>query len=230
MLLENILRLLLREFKTRERVEINEFAEKVGVDLNSILETVEIYGFETKKGCVYLKDRRKVIFNLLNKGFDLEDILRYFDWRDLEDICAAFLTINGFYTMRNLRFKVHNKRYEIDVIGIKDEKLLLIDCKKWKRMSNSMLKNAVKKQFERSKAFSEVLDTIKIQIAYDRVILIPAIVTMLPGDLVFYNSVPIIPITKFKNFLYDFENILDSLNSIEVKLRRLFESEAGFEA
>ncbi len=212
----------MREFIVGKRITVEEFARRIDVDPEAVLETAKLYGFNVENGYIIMEDREKIIFNLLKLGFDLEDILRYFDWRDLENICGAFLTINGFYTIRNFRFKTCSKRYEIDVIGIKNEKVLLIDCKKWRKMSSSMLKTAVEKQLERVKALSKVFDTLKLRVNSDRVILIPAIVTMLPGGIFFHNSVPIIPISKFNSFLSNIENVLDALALVEVKLGDLF--------
>lgn len=212
----------MREFIAEKRVALKAFARKIDVNPKSVLETAKLYGFNVKNGYIIMEDREKIIFNLLKLGFDLEDILRYFDWRDLESICGAFLTISGFYTIRNFRFKTCGKRYEIDVIGIKNEKVLLIDCKKWRKMSGSMLKTAVEKQLERALALSKIFDTLKLRIDSDRVVLIPAIVTMLPGSIFFHNSVPVIPISKFNSFLSNIENMLDNLTLIEVKLGGLF--------
>ncbi len=223
MLLENILRLLLREFSTRDRVAVGDFTRSIGVEEKAVIEAVEVYGLKIEEGYILVEDWRNFIFNLLEKGFNLEDILRYLYWREFENICEAVLMMAGFYTFRNLRFKARGRRYEIDVVGVKGDKVLLIDCKKWKRMSSSMLKNAVEKQLERTRALSETLESVGLHLEYSRILLIPVIVTMLAGDMAFYDSVPIVPISKLKNFLYNFENILDKLNVEEVYITRLFE-------
>ena len=93
---------------------------------------------------------------------------------------------------------------QIDVVGIKSETALLIDCKHWQKMNQSSLQSAVKKQIERTRQF---LSKEKVQAA------IPAIVTLYEYNIKFINGVPIIPIYQLDAFCDEFYGNLDEFYS-----------------
>jgi hypothetical protein len=95
---------------------------------------------------------------------------------------------------------------EIDVIGINHGVAVLIDCKHWKRMSSSTLREIVKKQVARVEHYVG-----KTQ----GVIAVPAIVTLYQEEISFIYNVPIIPILQFSSFLDEFYGNLDDLKTIE---------------
>lgn len=68
----------------------------------------------------------------LQKGKDIEDILEKYDWRNFETIVAVIFKENGFNTNQNFRFKTR-KRYEIDIVAVRDNRIFCIDCKWWGR-------------------------------------------------------------------------------------------------
>ena len=99
-------------------------------------------------------------------------------------------------------------RMEIDVVGIKFGVALLIDCKHWKRHSQSALENAVLKQVERTKQY--VAKT-------KGVIAAPAIVTLYQDKLSFINNVPIVPIFQFASFVDEFYGNLEDIETIRTE-------------
>ena len=74
---------------------------------------------------------------------------------------------------------------EIDVVGIKLGISILIDCKHWKRMTQSALNDIVSKQIERVKSYVEKTESISA---------IPVIVTLHQEKVDFVKQVPIVPI------------------------------------
>ena len=79
---------------------------------------------------------------------------------------------NGYVSIRNYRFSVSQKRYEIDIIALKDKEIFLIDAKRWasKGLSPSALSKAALKQKHRvselisdSNALSTLLSELKIR-------------------------------------------------------------------
>jgi Holliday junction resolvase len=128
----------------------------------------------------------------------------YLNWKDFEGLTAEILELKGFSTIRN--FILTKPRMEIDVIGINHGVALLIDCKHWKRQSNSSLNNSVKKQIERVRHY--VAQT-------QGAIAVPAIVTLFQEQLNFIDKVPIIPISQFSSFVDEFYGNLDELKTIE---------------
>ena len=95
---------------------------------------------------------------------------------------------------------------EIDVVGIKSDVAILIDCKHWKRSSQAALEKAVKKQIERTKQY---LVKEKIRAA------LPAIVTLYQEQIKFIDKVPIIPIFQLGSFCEEFYGNLDEMNKLE---------------
>ena len=148
-------------------------------------------------------DRLKTCLLAIQMGAPIDEISRSLDWKDFESLAAEILDASDFETTRNL--VLTKPRMQIDVIGIKSDIAILIDCKHWKRSSQSALENAVKKQIERTKRF---LKTENVKAA------IPAIVT-LHQEIRFIDKVPIIPIFQLSSFCEEFYGNLDDLNTLE---------------
>src|SRR3972149_1535284 len=123
---------------------------------------------------------------------------------DFEGLVAEILESKNFDIIKNL--VLTKPRMEIDVIGINHGVAVLIDCKHWKRMSSSTLREIVKKQVARVKHYvGKTQGTIAV----------PAIVTLYQEEISFIDNVPIIPILQFSSFLDEFYGNLDDLKTIE---------------
>jgi len=140
----------------------------------------------------------------IKQGAPIEDVSIFLNWRDFEGIVAEILQSKDFNITRNLVLK--KPRMEIDVIGVNHGIALLIDCKHWKRLSQSALREIVRKQIERVKHYvAKTKETIAV----------PAIVTLYQEELSFIDKVPIIPILQFSSFVDEFYGNLDKLKTIE---------------
>ncbi len=149
-------------------------------------------------------DKLKTCLLAISMGAPIDEISRLLDWKDFESLVAEMLDSSDFETTRNLILT--KPRMEIDVVGIKSDVAILIDCKHWKRLSDSSLEKAVQKQIERTKHY---LSKEKIRVA------VPAIVTLYDEKLRFINNVPIIPIFQLNSFCEEFYGNLDELNTLE---------------
>jgi Holliday junction resolvase len=140
----------------------------------------------------------------IKQGAPIEDVSIFLNWRDFEGIVAEILQSKDFSIIRNLVLK--KPRMEIDVIGVNHGIALLIDCKHWKRLSQSALREIVRKQVERVKHYvAKTKGTIAV----------PAIVTLYEEEVSFIDKVPIIPILQFSSFVDEFYGNLDKLKTIE---------------
>ena len=146
---------------------------------------------------------RGAIFALEN-GAPIEDVSELLNWRDFEVLVSQILLENGFQIERNVILT--KPRMEIDVIGTKLNVVILIDCKHWKRMSNSALNEIVKKQVNRVKRYANEISD---------VMTVPVIVTLHQEQISFINKVPIVPIQQFSSFIDEFYGNLDQMKSIE---------------
>jgi hypothetical protein len=149
-------------------------------------------------------DKLKTCLLAIKMGAPLDEVSRSLDWKNFESLAAEILDASEFETTRNLILT--KPRMQIDVVGIKSDVAILIDCKHWKRSSKSSLDKAVKMQIERTKRF---LKTEKIRAA------IPAIVTLYQEEIRFIDKVPIIPIFQLSAFCEEFYGNLDELNILE---------------
>ena len=143
--------------------------------------------------------------NLSNKsGVPIEEASRDVDWKDFEGLVAEILESKNFEVTRNFRMK--KPTMEIDVVGIHLGTAVLIDCKHWKRMTNSALENIVLKQIDRVKHY--VTKT-------DEVMAAPVIVTLYQEGVKLVNKVPIVPIMQFSSFIDEFYGNLEEIRTVE---------------
>ena len=149
-------------------------------------------------------DKLKTCLMAISMGAPIDEISRLLDWKDFESLVAEMLDSSEFDTTRNLILT--KPRMELDVVGIKSGVAILIDCKHWKRLSDSSLEKAVQKQIERTKHY---LSKEKIRAA------VPAIVTLYDEKPRFINNVPIIPIFQLNSFCEEFYGNLDEVNTLE---------------
>ena len=168
--------------------------------LNELIFFLDKHGIRIRKNKIENSAYNKLSIALIaiNKGVNVIDISSKLNWHDFELFSSELLKYHGYTVYTNFRLK--NPKREIDIIGIKSQKALLIDCKHWKKKSITGLKQIVEKQKNRSKLFIQK-SNLKVQNVF------PIVLTFLPNGNSFINGVPIISINKLNSFLLDFDNI-----------------------
>ena len=151
-----------------------------------------------------MENKLKTVLSAIKSGIPIEEASRDIDWRDFEGLVAEILESKNFEVVRNFRMK--KPTMEIDVVGIHLGTAVLIDCKHWKRMSNSALEKIVLKQIERVKHY--VTSTNENMAA-------PVIVTLYQEATKFVNRVPIVPIMQFSSFIDEFYGNLENIRTVE---------------
>jgi len=146
----------------------------------------------------------KAAFTAITNGYPIEEVSECLDWRDFEGLVSQILLENGFEVEKNVILT--KPRMEIDVVGVKLNVVILIDCKHWKRMSNSALIEIVKKQVNRVKRYASKLTGVMV---------VPVIVTLHQEEIIFVNKVPIVPIMQLSSFLDELYGNLDQMKVIE---------------
>ena len=149
-------------------------------------------------------DRIKASIFAIRNGATIEDVSEFLSWQNFEELVSRVLDENGFHIQKNLILT--KPRMEIDVVGIKLGISILIDCKHWKRMTQSALNDIVKKQVERVKSYVQKTESTSA---------IPVIVTLHQEKVNFVNQVPIVPIMELSSFLDEFYGNLDKMKTIE---------------
>ena len=149
-------------------------------------------------------DRIKASIFAIRNGATIEDVSEFLSWQNFEGLVSRVLDENGFNVQKNLILT--KPRMEIDIVGIKLGISILIDCKHWKRMTQSALNDIVDKQVERVKRYVEKTESTSA---------IPVIVTLHQEKVNFVNKVPIVPVMQLSSFLDEFYGNLDKMKTIE---------------
>jgi hypothetical protein len=193
-------------------ISVEDFSKVINTDKNmakKILEELssnDIGRFDGEIVEFSHSDKLRAAMLALEKGVPIDEAAKHLGWKDFEGLTAQILESKDFATIRNLILT--NPRMEIDVIGIKFGVALLIDCKHWKRYSQSTLENAVLKQVERTKHY--VAKT-------NKAIAAPVIVTLYQDKVSFISKVPIVPIFQFASFVDEFYGNLEDLETIRTE-------------
>jgi hypothetical protein len=156
------------------------------------------------------EERIDIAMALMAEGVDAEKVVQHMTWKDFEGLVAGILERNGYRCIESFR-RVGDeeiKGMEIDVIGIKGQKILSVDAKMWgiRKGKSSALKLAAEEQFERTKRLCNQLDMISQKIGdlepgnYE---LTPVLVTWFVEDIQFHEGVPMVPVFKLNSFVLE---------------------------
>jgi len=151
-----------------------------------------------------LGDKIKAAFLIIENGAQVEQVSEHLDWKDFEGLVAQILEKKGFATIKNMILT--KPRMEIDVVGINHGIAMLIDCKHWKKLSQSSLNTIVEKQIKRVKHYVSKTNG---------AIAVPVIVTLYHEQINFINKVPIVPVQQISSFIDEFYGNLDKVKTIE---------------
>ena len=151
-----------------------------------------------------MENKLEIALSDIKKGTPIEEASRSIDWKDFEGLVAEILESKSFEVVRNFRMK--KPTMEIDVIGIHLGTAVVIDCKHWKRMTNSALEKIVLRQIERVKHYVASMD---------EVVAAPVIVTLYHEQINFINRVPIVPVQQLSSFIDEFYGNLDKVKTKE---------------
>ncbi|MBY9006244.1 MAG: hypothetical protein KGD63_05760 [Candidatus Lokiarchaeota archaeon] len=169
--------------------------------------------------------------------YDVSKLSRFLSYQGFEQLIKEILKLEGYSVISNFRFsdksyfkyETNQKRYEIDVIGLKNNFLLLIDAKQYnKRDSFSALNKAADLQYRRLIALKknkEVLDSIISDLVkYPNKLkkklplkLIPIIITLEESSFkTSCDQIPLVSIYKIKSFLNELKDNLQFFNYIKI--------------
>ncbi|RLG63737.1 hypothetical protein DRO02_06005 [archaeon] len=118
---------------------------------------------------IVFMDRIGIAKALYGMGASIREILRALNWRDLEDYVRLVLEVNGFRSVRGIKFRTVKGFREIDVVGFRDNMILCVECKHFKKIDRNMLASTARrlatKSFEylsmqRSRGFKKAVPLI----------------------------------------------------------------------
>jgi len=186
---------------------LNEFNSNVNkIRIKYSFLTPDVLDFLSEKG-IFIKDKQieassynKIMIALaaVEFGADILTVCKLIDWKDFEFFASEMMKFHNYVVYKN--YRIRNPTRQIDVVGIRLQNALVVDCKHWKRNSYAEMVRAVDKQKERGILFMEKNKSIGIEYSY------PMVITFLPNEFRYVNQVPIVPINSFNSFLIDFDN------------------------
>jgi len=218
--------------KSESTISLELLAALTGIDdldhLNSTIDTLVTNGIITMHSNqinLMPQSRLKLTFLLIKEGFEIEHVAKYLDWGEFEAFTKDILRLHEFQVHSRVRFKSNakKKRYECDLVAIRNSIVLCIDCKHWSSRSGKKygLKKAVEKQVERTLVLSEKffeLDFEKFGIEKrDDLLMMPLLISWLVEDIRVYQDVPIVPIFQLSNFINQIDAIIDNFKIISIK-------------
>lgn len=167
-------------------------------------------------------------------GAGVERVAIFLTWLEFENFSKSVFEANGFRVKKNLHFTWLNRRWEIDILGLKKPLVISADCKHWrKRWSGSASIRAAESQTERTRALAEASGNIMDKIGiggWEHAYFIPIILSLFPSRRKFYEGTPIVPILQLKDFLENVMVHLDEVNSFHVMyapLKKFFKRNCG---
>ena len=165
-------------------------------------------------------NRLKLAVRAINLGADIGQVTGLLQWKEFEAISALTLEENGYFPVRNVRFKHSGKRMEIDIVACRKPLAICADCKHWQHGINpSKLRNIVKEQVERTKALGESLRDSAIKIrcsSWTSIRLVPAIFSLTNNSTKAVDDVPVVPILQMQDFLSQLPAYVDSFEHFSV--------------
>jgi Holliday junction resolvase-like predicted endonuclease len=169
--------------------------------------------------------RIALAIHALKLGADLENVCRLLDWDEFEQVAFLALKASGYEVKKNFRFKWNNRKWEIDVLGLKKPLIICVDCKQWSHgWQRAATIKAVEAQIERAKAFTESLE---LHIRYipqisewQRILIVPIVISLVPAPFKFYKTVPIVPVLKLQHFLNELPAHIHEIKTFRGKLKR----------
>jgi predicted transcriptional regulator len=208
---DNILFSILCRTMENEILRLDELAESLRLPRDVIEDSLRDLALQ---GIVYLNDetvavradgRMAIAIRAIESGLDPEDVSRALNWQEFETLVTEAMKANGYRTVKHLVFKRSGKRFEIDVLAIRNDLILSCDCKHWRHGWNpSRIRSAVKSQITRTQALLESAEPLESRFGLSKTKSLRALPVILaladvPNRIV--EGVPVVPILRLSAFL-----------------------------
>ena len=199
--------LLLRSIQgMNSEVKFDDFRVKIGIGSISVFKQLLNFLAHHKIG-IQLEtngkqtllfseiDRIRASFLSLQMGCDIQECSKVLSWKDFEYFTSELLTMFEYSTKVNI--VLSKPRAQLDIIGIKNDFAITIDCKHWKYSNKTTLTIYAEKQIRRTMLWLEREKKV--------IKAIPMIITLDNAIFKFINGVPVVPILTLKSFLKEFD-------------------------
>ncbi|MDH5401771.1 MAG: restriction endonuclease [Candidatus Heimdallarchaeota archaeon] len=158
---------------------------------------------------------KSLILLSLQKNIHISNIVKELNWKEFEILISAILEQFDWDITLNFRFfgegaPRDRKRYEIDILARKDDMMLLIDCKRYKIITKSIIEKAARLQKERTYELFEMLPILYqlpefTKITRTKVKMYPIIVTWRENNLTKSEEICVSSANRFVDLLIQFD-------------------------
>jgi len=193
-------------------VNFNDFRLKTGIENVAIFKQLLNFLDKNRIGiCLDKNGKQMLIFSKMDRirasllslelGCDIQECSKLLSWKDFEYFTSQLLSLFEYQTKVNILLT--KPRAQLDVIGIKNDFAITIDCKHWKYSNKTTLTIYAEKQIRRTMLWLEREKKITQAL--------PMIITLDNAIFKFINGVPVVPILTLKSFLKEFDKHDESI-------------------
>ena len=193
-------------------VNFNDFRQKTGIESVAIFKQLLNFLAKNRIGiCLDKNGKQMLIFSKMDRirasllalqlGCDIQECSKLLSWKDFEYFTSELLILFEYQTKVNINLS--KPRAQLDVIGIKNDFAITIDCKHWKYSNKTTLTIYAEKQIKRTRLWLEREKKITQAL--------PMIITLDNTIFKFINGVPVVPILTLKSFLKEFDKHDESI-------------------
>ena len=155
-------------------------------------------------------DKLKAALLAISLGCLGSEVSRFLHWKDFEDLVTEILRRNDYEVDTNVHLK--RPRMQIDVIGIQRNFALCIDCKLWYSLAGTeRIAEVALRQLTRTRRLMESSHATKLRISRS----MPVVVTLQQESVLLPRGVPIVPIDKFQNFIFNLPDYIPLTSMVE---------------
>lgn len=206
----------------QDKIEFEYVSRVTGIDQDvarSWLLSLGISGIE--RDPLVLKERvwAALLEGAVSKGIPLEVIAGTIPWQRFEVLAKEALLRYGFEACRHVRFAYGGRRWEIDVLGVRDGDMICMDCKQWKKGGKGgVIRNSTREQLSRVVALSKLKTKPRLLRARRRRLnAYAALMTLLDTGRYIVDGCFIVPITKLNSFLDQFYELRGLVRPVRIE-------------
>jgi queuine/archaeosine tRNA-ribosyltransferase len=195
-----------------DEVQYNDFRLKTGIESVSVFKQLLRFLGKNRIGILLDKNGKQVfLFSEMDRirasllalqlGCDIQECSKLLSWKDFEYLTCELLSLFEYKTSVNI--VLSKPRAQLDVIGIKNDFAITIDCKHWRNNNKTTLTVYAEKQIRRTMLWLQREKKITKAL--------PMIITLNNSIFKFIKGVPVVPILTLKSFLKEFDNSDESM-------------------
>ena len=195
-----------------DEVQYNDFRLKTGIESVSVFKQLLKFLGKNRIGILLDKNGKQVfLFSEMDRirasllalqlGCDIQECSKLLSWKDFEFFTCELLSLFEYKTSVNI--VLSKPRVQLDVIGIKNDFAITIDCKHWKNNNKTTLTVYAEKQIRRTMLWLQREKKITKAL--------PMIITLNNSIFKFIKGVPVVPILTLKSFLKEFDKSDESM-------------------